>query len=177
MKRIAASMPDALVEGVTAHQTSKGLPSWSAALNEIVASALQIDVALPEQGGARPGAGQKPGGKMDHKAIVEAYLKFWPVAVDATDYHAVTPIRVAMQTLNQANRKLFPDREALMEAVAGAVMDACDARNKIEDVMVFAELFVGNLPQIAIDDPAYFAPGSKNEQLMLSMYARMAKQG
>lgn len=174
MKRIAASMPDALIEGVTAYQKEKGLPSWSAALNDIVSSALKIDVALPVHGGAREGAGQKPGGKMDHKAIVEAYLKFWHVDPKASERVLAFPVVVALKVLNEADRRLFDSREALQEAVAGSVMDLCNARGKVAEVMAFAEAFVGGLPQSWINDPSE-AIGRHADQLV-AMYASMAKK-
>jgi len=168
--------PHAASMGMAERLEAGGLVTIDRRAAYVIVSAsavLQVDAPAPEHGGARSVAGQKP--RMNSAAVLAAYLKFWPVSAQAVDHDAALPVIVALQALNQANRQLFTDREALTEVVVGAVMDACDAHQNIPAVMAFAEAFVGGLPQVSIHDPAYFAPGGKTAQMLISMYARMAK--
>lgn len=180
-RRLSVTIPENLYYEVEVYRLEHDLQNWTQALVEVAANALGVKVRLPERGGARPGTGPKPGGKMDHNAVFTAYLKFWHVTSKANDIEASKPIIVALETLNQADRKLFPDRESLIEVVAGAVMDACDAREKLADVMAFSEEFVGGLPQSWLNDPSQFAPRNRsdtkpnNAALLISTYAQMAR--
>lgn len=68
MRRIYVSVPDSLYEAVEAYRLDEGLQNWPQALVKLTANALGIEVDLPAQGGARPGAGRPT-----REAIIAAY--------------------------------------------------------------------------------------------------------
>ena len=120
---------------------------------------------------------------MNHQQITQEYVKFWEVRPTSTNYQAAMPVIVAFDTLRDADRKLFPDAEALTEAVAGQVMVECAGRDedKMQHVQAFAKALVESIPQDWLGDPARFVrrgPGRIGNKIdfMISVCARVARE-
>ncbi len=94
-------------------------------------------------------------------SIVTAYRRFY--RADSAK-NSTLPVRVAFDTLRDADRRLFPDRESLAEVIAGDMMHAVLAgledgsevdENIFRQMIAWAGEFLAILPDQAITDPGF----------------------
>ncbi len=92
--------------------------------------------------------------------LVHLYRRFYAAADPFDMRQAALPVITAFEVLRTADRRLFPGRDGLAEAIAGAVLQTVreDAGHNAQiaaQLLEFANEFLGLLPAQAVKDAGF----------------------